>query len=69
MNFYLFDDEKRNIHVKNISIAGNVAHVSIPVAKEFLNRVNKQYVNLFTLLQDTPDSEKHGYRIASTAVP
>ena len=77
MNFYFLDKEKKNFHVRSIfstsksatTIRGNMS-LQFPVAIDFMNRVDKKYVNLYKLLQNTPDSEKSRvFQIASSAVP
>jgi hypothetical protein len=69
MNFYFIDEARKNFHVKNVSVTEKNTNTTVPVAIDFLNRVSKENVNLYTLLQNTPDLEKSGFQIASTAVP
>lgn len=61
----------RNIFSTNKSATTTNAHMSLqfPIVLDYMNRVDKKYVNLYKLLQKTPDSHKSGFQIASTAVP
>ncbi len=75
MNFYFLDKEKKSFHVRNIfstntsaATNGNIS-LQFPITLDLKNRVDKKYINLYKLLQKTPDSEKSGFQIASTAVP
>ncbi len=60
----------RNIFSTNASAAtnGNMS-LQFPTILDLKNRVDKKYTNLYKLLQKTPDSEKGGFQIASTAIP
>ncbi len=69
LNFYILDSEKKNFHIRNITTNGVSMNTEMPIVIDEINRVKKENVNLYTLLQNTPDSVKSGFQIAATAVP
>lgn len=69
LNFYLMNDDKKSFHIKNIAITGATSMSTMSIAMDEANRVNKENVNLYRLLQNTPDFVKSGFKISATAVP